>query len=151
YSLSGKSYIIHTFNMALNYNDNSFEAISRVRHTNTTTPVGEIEIIKGTFSRSGNNITLSYDGQTLAGNILGTTIQFEQPDFTMTGNEAAVGGIITSPASIVGKWIPYLFFNGNEEEGSTIELVNVNECPQGKYVEIYANNTYKDVWCSNNA
>src|SRR5690606_25503044 len=63
----------------------------------------------------------------------------------MTGSEVAVGGIITSPASIVGKWIPYVFFNGSEE-GSTIEMVNVNECPQGKYVEMYANGTYKDVW-----
>ncbi len=145
YSSSGSSYIIYTFNMALNHSDNTFEAISMVRATNTSTPEGQTEVINGTFSLSGNSITLSYDGQTLNGIIVDKTIQFDQPDFTMTGSEAAAGGEIMPPAGIAGKWIPYLFFNGSAY-GSSIEMVNVNECPQGKYVEMYAEGTYKDVW-----
>ncbi|GEM_PF-3420431 len=145
YSSSGSYYIMYTFNIALNYSDNTFKAISAVRATNTATPIGQTEVTNGTFSLSKNNITLNYDGQTLSGTIVGTNIQFDQPNFTMTGSEAGAGGTITPPTSIVGKWIPYLFFNSSEE-GSEIELVNVNECPGGKYVEFYENGTYYELW-----
>lgn len=145
YSSSGNQYIMYTFNIALNHTDDTFDALSVVRATNTSTSVGEVEIINGTFSLSGNHITLNYDGQTLSGTISGTSIRFEQPSLTMTGSQVAAGGMIMPPVSIVGKWIPYLFFNGSAE-GSEIELINVNECPGGKYVEFYANGTFREVW-----
>lgn len=145
YSSSGSYYIMYTFNIALNNSDNTFKAISAVRATNTVTPIGQTEITNGTFSLSGNNITLNYNGQMLQGTIVGTTIQFDQPDFTMTGSKAATEKPITTSASIVGKWIPYLFFN-SDAEGSQIEYVNANECPGGKYVEFYENGTYDEVW-----
>lgn len=145
YSSSGGYYIMYTFNIALNHFDNTFKAISAVRATNTITPIGQTETINGTFSLSGNNITLHYDGQVLSGTILGTTLQFDEPDFTMTGSKAETEKPITTPASIVGRWIPYLFFNSSEE-GSQIEYVDVDECPGGKHVEFYANGTYHETW-----
>src|SRR5690606_24329860 len=125
YSSSGSYYIMYTFNIALNYSDNTFKAISVVRATNTDTPVNQTEAINGTFSHAGNNITLNYGGQTLRGTISGTDIQFDQPDFTMTASKAVSGTSITPPASIIGKWIPYLFFN-SREDGREIEEVDVD-------------------------
>lgn len=145
YSASGSNYIMYTFNIALNYSDNTFEAVSAVRATNTSTPEGQTDAINGTFSISGNSLTLSYNGETLNGTIAGQTIHFDQPGFTMTGSEVAAGGEITPQASLIGKWIPYLFYNGSPD-GSSILFVDTDECPQGKYVEIYENATYKDVW-----
>jgi len=68
------TFIDYTYNLALNYSDNTYEIIERVIATNGSNEIGETNTYGGTFSISENTIVFEVEGGNLSCTISETTI-----------------------------------------------------------------------------
>lgn len=84
----GASFYNATYNLSLNNDDNSFTILEKVTDSSDSNQIGSTSRISGSFTKSNNSITFSFNSQSITGTLNQNTISGDDGNgFTFSFNK----------------------------------------------------------------